>query len=141
MHEASFISAFENLSEPHEAIVKAIQWLFDAFKSSTPVATRLCNQIYNLYSKNPQDIDCLNATCEEIIKKGCVTELRTQLVRTYNLFSRIKEMGADAFSKFVTPPLNSISEPKEDDSSNTTINQHKYSDSVRGEEYYHELFK
>lgn len=136
-----FISAFENLTEPHDAIVKAIQWLFETFKSSTPVATRLCNQIYNLYSKNPQDIDCLNATCEEIIKKGCITELRTQLVRTYNLFSRIKEMGADAFSKFVTPPLNSISEPKEDDCSNTTINQHKYSDSVRGEEYYHELFK
>lgn len=58
-----FISSFENLSDPHAPIVKAIQWLFEVFKSSTPVATRLCNQIYNLYSKNPQDIDCLNATC------------------------------------------------------------------------------
>lgn len=136
-----FISAFENLTEPHEAIVKVIQWLFEVFKSSSPVATRLCNQIYNLYSKNPQDIDCLNATCEEIVKKACTTELRTQISRTFNLFSRIKEMGADAFSKFVTPPLNSTYEQKEDDSSNTTNNQPKDSDSVRGEEYYHELFK
>lgn len=49
-------------------------------------------------------------------------------------------MGPDAFSKFVTPSSNLSSKPQ-DDISNTANNQSKDSDSVRGEEYYHELFK
>ena len=51
-------------------------------------------------------------------------------------------MGTDTFSNFVTSSSNLSTEPpKTKDVANTTNNQSKDSDSVRGEEYYHELFK
>lgn len=132
-----FISYFNGISGHHENIIATIEWLFTIFASSNQVATRFCNQIYNLYTKYPEDLDCLEATCKHLLVKKNKTDIRGQINTDYKLYTRIKDLGNDIFANTVGKSMNI--ESKSNQQKENTADTEKDGGSVRGEDYFNEL--
>ena len=136
-----FVTFFKEKAPTCTGIIEAIEWLFTIFSRSQQIATRLCNQIYNIYLKSPKDTDCLEAACRHILKKQNKTDLKVQLYADYNTYLKIKDMGTDIFNATVGANMLSSSQEQHSQAltNNKADNNSENSDSVRGEEYFDEL--
>lgn len=133
-----FIEFFNTLSQPHEHINAAVEWLFTIFSNSHLVATRLCNQIYNMYKEEPENIDCLNAACNSLVAKNKKTDLKVLIYATYRTYVQVKDLGSDIFAQTVIKPQQSKDISHTAESEDNTRNAQD-NDSVRGEAYFDEL--
>ncbi len=133
-----FIAEFSKIGGYPE-IIQTIEWLFEVFSSSKQVATRLSNQIYALYQEAPENLDCLNVACADVLKKKNKTNLKGQIYSNYTIFSKVKALGTDIFAQTVGHQLHE--EAPESTSLQQSKQQNGEKDSVRGEEYYDALCK
>ena len=133
-----FISGFNALPQPHSHIITAIEWIFNIFSNSNLVATRLCNQIYNMYCQEPENLDCLDAACNSLVVKNKKTDLKIQLNVAYRTYVQVKELGSDIFAQTVIKPQQNKAAGNASDSGENK-DELQNDDSVRGEAYFDEL--
>ncbi len=133
-----FMDYFNGLKGEHGQIISTVEWLFKIFSASNQVATRLCNQLCNIYQNSPEDLDCLEAACGQLLKKKLKTDLKTQIYAMYNTYVQIKDMGTDLFDKHLSRqrPDKEVATATPSDDNHTTGGE---DDSVRGEDYFNDL--
>lgn len=133
-----FIDYFNKVQLPHNHVNEAIEWIFKICSNSQLVATRLCNQIHNMYEQAPENMDCLDATCHSLVAKNKKADLKNQLYITYNTYVKVKELGPDIFEQTVIKPMQFEAVNNSLPPANSTEDELD-DDSVRGEAYFDEL--
>ena len=132
-----FIEEFSKLKGPTENILHLIDWVYESTSQSKQVATRICNSIYRLYDKFPNNLECLDIACRDVLQRKNKVDIVGQLTVAYGTYCRVKLFGPNFFEN-LKHECNSadIDRCKSEVLSRNNDNE----DSVRGEEYFDDVF-
>lgn len=132
-----FIEEFSKLKGPTENILHLIDWVYESTSQSKQVATRICNSIYRLYDKFPNNLECLDIACRDVLQRKNKVDIVGQLTVAYGTYCRVKLFGPNFFENLKYEGNSAdIDRCKSEVLSRNNDNE----DSVRGEEYFDDVF-
>lgn len=132
-----FIEEFSKLKGPTENILHLIDWVYESTSQSKQVATRICNSIYRLYDKFPNNLECLDIACRDVLQRKNKVDIVGQLTVAYGTYCRVKLFGPNFFENLKHEGNSAdLDRCKSEVLSRNNDNE----DSVRGEEYFDDVF-
>jgi len=136
-----FISEFSKIEKATDNIQQLINWVFEITSRSNQVGTKICNSIYKLCTDNLNDLDCLELACKAVLERKHKVDIVVQLSCSFDMFRKLKNEKSKLYTALVQSALGVDTKAQDQTQDKSDISTSDSEDSVRGEEYYDDLFK